>query len=154
MLLSAGCIDTIWLQEQTINRDDKLEQIYTHWLELYLIFLRLQRPTRPWASFMLSHFCTQSPRTCTSMATFGRSFKPASYLSSLGGRRPAMPGRTMSNSSETSNRSESEDTEGSVYLSGRNTPIPTTKSNLAMGTGAHLYLDQRQPENEQSSRCE
>ncbi|TEA19880.1 hypothetical protein C8034_v009811 [Colletotrichum sidae] len=54
------------------------------------------------------------------MATFGRSFKPPAYFSRA--RRPAAPGRTMSNSSDVSvasNRSEDHD---HFIMSGLNTP--------------------------------
>ncbi|TDZ15420.1 hypothetical protein Cob_v011593 [Colletotrichum orbiculare MAFF 240422] len=54
------------------------------------------------------------------MATFGRSFKPPAYFSRA--RRPAPPGRTMSNSSDVSvasNRSEDHD---HFIMSGLNTP--------------------------------
>jgi hypothetical protein len=58
------------------------------------------------------------------MASFGRSFKPPSYLMSVPKQRPGMPGRTLSTSSEistTSNGSRSEDAD--LVRSGPNTPV-------------------------------
>ncbi|KAI2619702.1 hypothetical protein GGR54DRAFT_126132 [Hypoxylon sp. NC1633] len=61
------------------------------------------------------------------MASFGRSFKPSSYLSSLK-RRPQPPKRTMSSSSEASPLSSPDLRQGDIIFSTRPSPDMTTQN--------------------------
>lgn len=75
------------------------------------------------------------------MASFGRSLKPPSYLSTMG-RRPGMPGRSMSNNSEASSAPSSpgDFSADEILYSPKASPNPTSSS-LSRRTGdVHLKV--------------
>ncbi|KAI1445222.1 hypothetical protein F5Y02DRAFT_134057 [Annulohypoxylon stygium] len=69
------------------------------------------------------------------MASFGRSFKPSSYLSSLK-RRPPPPSRTMSSSSEASPISSPDIRQDDIIFSTRPSPNPTADNSQYIQPGA------------------
>ncbi|KAI0130579.1 hypothetical protein BJ170DRAFT_594090 [Xylariales sp. AK1849] len=80
------------------------------------------------------------------MASFGRSFKPPSYLSSRAARRPGMPGRSLSNMSNASEASSAASSPGDFdpddICSARPSPtLAGSKPRLAERAGEmHLQL--------------
>ncbi|KAI1092856.1 hypothetical protein F5B19DRAFT_186773 [Rostrohypoxylon terebratum] len=73
------------------------------------------------------------------MASFGRSFKPSSYLSSMK-RRPPPPSRSMSSSSEASPMSSPDIRQDDIIFSTRPSPNPTTDNSQYMQPGASPKL--------------